>query len=80
MLHVAGLEMLATYTRREKKISLVTLARAAGVNRNTLDVFEKGFTKLVRLLAVLGMELNVTKVKTERRTGKIMQRDKLVDP
>jgi hypothetical protein len=71
--------MLVTYTRREK-ISLVTLARAAVGRFREGTSKDIGFTKLVRLLAVLGMELNVTKVKTERRTGKIMQRDKLVDP
>jgi transcriptional regulator with XRE-family HTH domain len=60
--------------RRELKLSQAELARRAGVSRATVDALENGrtgelgFTKVAKLLAVLGLELTTQAVRSRRPT------------
>jgi transcriptional regulator with XRE-family HTH domain len=62
-------------TRRKKlKLSQAALARKAGVSRATLDALENGragelgFSKVTRLLSVLGLELKLQTASSRRPT------------
>jgi transcriptional regulator with XRE-family HTH domain len=60
--------------RRKHKLSQPALATKAGISRATLDALENGragelgFTKLSKLLAVLGLELKLQAASTRRPT------------
>jgi transcriptional regulator with XRE-family HTH domain len=60
--------------RKKLKISQAELSRMAGISRATLDALENGragevgFSKVARLLAVLGLELKLQKTTPHRPT------------
>ena len=60
--------------RKAFRLSQMELARKAGVSRATLDALENGrsgelgFSKISKILAVLGLELRVQDVKPVRPT------------
>jgi transcriptional regulator with XRE-family HTH domain len=60
--------------RKKLKLSQGALARQAGVSRATIDALENGragelgFTKLTKLLAALGLELNLQAASSQRPT------------
>lgn len=60
--------------RRELKLSQLELADKAHVSRATLDALENqrlgelGFSKLIRILAALGLELNLQQAPSQRPT------------
>ena len=60
--------------RKQLKLSQAALARKAGVSRATLDALENGrtgelgFSKVVRLLAAVGLELTVQTASSARPT------------
>jgi transcriptional regulator with XRE-family HTH domain len=60
--------------RKKLKLSQGALARKAGVSRATIDALENGragelgFTKLTKLLAALGLELNLQAASSRRPT------------
>jgi transcriptional regulator with XRE-family HTH domain len=60
--------------RRERHLTQLELAQRAGVSRPTIDMLENGraaeagYSKLVRILAVLGLELRLQTIAPERPT------------
>ena len=69
--------------RKKLKFSQVALARKAGVSRATLEALENGragelgFAKLTKLLAVLGLELNLQAASSHRPTlDELLQEDR----
>ena len=69
--------------RKGLKLSQAELSHKAGISRATLDALENGragelgFSKLTRLLAVLGLELALQKASSERPTlDELMQEDR----
>jgi len=60
--------------RKALKLSQMALARRAGISRATLDALENGrageigFSKLTKVLAVLGLELKLLAAGSERPT------------
>lgn len=60
--------------RKERKLSQTQLAAAAGISRSTLDAIENGragelgFSKLTRLLGVLGLEMKLHAASGQRPT------------
>lgn len=69
--------------RKAFKLSQSELSRKAGVSRATLDALENGragevgFSKLVKLLAVLGLELKLQAASSHRPTlDELMQEDR----
>jgi transcriptional regulator with XRE-family HTH domain len=70
--------------RRALKLSQVKLAGKAGLSRATLDALENGragevgFSRITRLLAALGLELQVRPASSQRPTlDDLMQEDRL---
>ena len=65
--HIAG-------KRKALRLNQSELAKAAGVSRATLDALENGrigelgYSKITKLLAVLGLELKVQETGTRRPT------------
>jgi transcriptional regulator with XRE-family HTH domain len=69
--------------RKTLKLSQAALAREAGVSRATLDALENGragelgFSKVTKLLAVLGLELALQTASSQRPTlDDLMQEDR----
>ena len=69
--------------RKSLKISQAELAKKAGISRATLDALENGrtgelgFSKLVKLLAALGLELKLQESGAQRPTlDDLMQEDR----
>jgi HTH-type transcriptional regulator / antitoxin HipB len=69
--------------RKTLRLTQATLSRKAGVSRATLDALENGragelgFSKLVRLLAALGLELKLQAASSHRPTlDDLMQEDR----
>jgi transcriptional regulator with XRE-family HTH domain len=69
--------------RKALKLSQSALARRAGVSRATIDALENGragelgFSKIVRLLAALGLELKLAVAGSQRPTlDELMQEDR----
>ena len=69
--------------RKTLKLSQSALALKAGVSRATLDALENGragelgFSKVTRLLAVLGLELKLQAANSQRPTlDELMQEDR----
>ena len=69
--------------RKKLKLSQAELSRKAGVSRATLDALENGragelgFSKLTKLLAVLGLELKLQAAGSRRPTlDELMQEDR----
>ncbi len=60
--------------RKKLRLSQSALSRRAGISRATLDALENGrtgemgFTKLAKLLAVLGLELKLQPASSQRPT------------
>jgi transcriptional regulator with XRE-family HTH domain len=60
--------------RKKLKLSQTVLAREAGISRATIDALENGragelgFTKLTKLLATVGLELNLQAARSHRPT------------
>jgi transcriptional regulator with XRE-family HTH domain len=60
--------------RKKLKLSQTDLGRKAGVSRATIDALENGragelgFAKLTKLLAALGLELNLQAASSQRPT------------
>lgn len=60
--------------RKALKMSQTELAKSAGVSRATIDAFENGrsgelgFSKIVKILAVLGFELTMQPAQPRRPT------------
>ena len=69
--------------RRTLKLSQTALSRKAGVSRATIDALENGragelgFSKLTKLLTVVGLELKVQAAGSHRPTiDELMQEDR----
>jgi transcriptional regulator with XRE-family HTH domain len=69
--------------RKTLKLSQAALARKAGVSRATLDALENGragelgFSKLTKLLTVLGLELAIQTASSQRPTlDELMHEDR----
>jgi transcriptional regulator with XRE-family HTH domain len=69
--------------RKALKLSQSVLSRKAGISRATLDALENGragelgFSKVTRLLAVLGLELRLQTSSSQRPTlDQLMQEDR----
>jgi len=69
--------------RKMLKLSQTELSRKAGLSRATLDALENGragelgFSKVTRLLAVLGLELKLQTASSQRPTlDELMQEDR----
>ena len=69
--------------RKELKLSQAALSRKAGISRATLDALENrragelGFSKVTKLLAVLGLELTLQAASSQRPTlDELMQEDR----
>lgn len=60
--------------RKDARLTQLELARKAGISRATLDALENGrsgelgFSKISKILAVLGLELRVQDAKAKRPT------------
>lgn len=71
-LRVIGSEIAAG--RKDLGLSQTELAHKAGISRATLDALENGrtgelgFSKITRLLSILGLELKLQKAASERPT------------
>ncbi len=77
ILRIISLSEVGRYiaeARKAMQITQLELASKAGVSRPTIDFLENGrateigYSKLVRILAVLGMELRVQPIALERPT------------
>jgi transcriptional regulator with XRE-family HTH domain len=62
------------FARKEKRLTQLELAKKAGVSRPTIDLLENGraseigYSRLVRILAVLGLMLSLQPLAPERPT------------
>jgi transcriptional regulator with XRE-family HTH domain len=71
---VVDIATALTASRKRQKLTQLDLARAAHVSLSTLKALEShrgdeiGFTKLTRLLAVLGLELKLQAIAPRRPT------------
>jgi HTH-type transcriptional regulator / antitoxin HipB len=70
--------------RKELKLTQAQLSRKAGLSRATLDALENGragevgFSRIARLLAALGLELQLREASSQRPTlDELMQEDRL---
>jgi transcriptional regulator with XRE-family HTH domain len=77
--------ILVAAARKEQKLALKELARRAGVNRTTIYLLESGraaeigYSRLARILAVLGLELRVEPVAQARPTLEDLLREDAAD-
>ena len=83
MLHLISIGAHIAKSRKALKFSQAELSRKAGVSRATLDALENGragelgFSKLTKLLAVLGLELKLQAAGSHRPTlDELMQEDR----
>jgi transcriptional regulator with XRE-family HTH domain len=82
MLDLISIGSRIAESRKRLKLSQAALARKAGVSRATLDALENGragelgFSKLTKLLAALGLELELRAAGSHRPTlDELMQED-----
>jgi transcriptional regulator with XRE-family HTH domain len=74
MLDISTIGHEISERRRSLKLSQIELARRAHVSRPTLNALENqrigelGFSRITRILAVLGMELRLQKADSRRPT------------
>ncbi len=74
MLGLADLGQRVASARKERSLNQMDLARKAGVSRSTIDLLENGrareigYLKLIRILAAVGLELNLRLAAPERPT------------
>lgn len=74
MLGLTAIGAQVAKRRKQLKLSQTALARKAGLSRATLDALENGrsgelgFSKLTKLLAALGLELNLQPATSHRPT------------
>lgn len=74
MLPLTAMGERIAQSRRNLKLSQTELSHKAGISRATLDALENGrtgeigFSKLTRLLAVLGLELKLQTASPQRPT------------
>jgi len=74
MLDLISLGARIAEQRKKLKLSQTLLARQAGISRATIDALENGragelgFTKLTKLLATVGLELNLQAASSHRPT------------
>jgi transcriptional regulator with XRE-family HTH domain len=74
MISLAELGSRIAVARKEKQFSQFELAQKAGVSRATVDLLENGraseigYSKLARLLSVVGLELRLQPLAPERPT------------
>jgi transcriptional regulator with XRE-family HTH domain len=74
MTSLAEIGRLISEARKAKQITQLELASKAGVSRPTIDLLENGrateigYSRLTRILAVLGLELRIQPIAPERPT------------
>ena len=74
MISLGQLGVRIATARKARGITQLELARRAGVSRPTIDLLENrrateiGYSKLIRILAVLGLELRLGTVSPQRPT------------
>jgi transcriptional regulator with XRE-family HTH domain len=74
MLELISIGARIAEQRKKLKLSQTVLAREAGISRATIDALENGragelgFTKLTKLLATVGLELNLQAASSHRPT------------
>ena len=74
MISLAQIGRRIASARKTTGITQLELARKAGVSRPTIDLLENGrateigYSKLIRILAVLGLELRLQPVSAQRPT------------
>ena len=74
MLELISIGTQIAHRRKKRNLSQTALARKAGISRATLDALENGrtgelgFSKLTKLLAVLGLELKLQAASSHRPT------------
>jgi len=83
MLDLISLGEKIAERRKGLKLSQTVLSRKAGVSRATVDALENGrtgelgFSKITKLLAVLGLELTLHAATSQRPTfDELMQEDR----
>ena len=83
MLDLVSIGKEIAESRKKLKLSQAALSRKAGLSRATLDALENGragelgFSKITRLLAVLGLELTLQTASSQRPTlDELMQEDR----
>ncbi len=74
MITLADLGLRIVSSRKEKQLTQSELAERAGVSRPTIDLIENGraseigYSKLVRILAAVGLELQLQNIAPQRPT------------
>ena len=74
MLNLKEIGVQIAAARKARKLKLMDLAAKAGVNRTTIYLLESGrateigYSKLVRILVAVGLELRLAPVAQERPT------------
>jgi transcriptional regulator with XRE-family HTH domain len=74
MLDLTSIGERTASERKLRKLSQIQVARIAGVSRQTMDLLENGrateigYSKLVRILAAVGLELRLEPLSSERPT------------
>lgn len=74
MLSLAQIGQRIAAARKQRRLTQLELARKAGLSRPTVDLLENGrateigYSKLVRILAVLGLEFRLQTISTQRPT------------
>lgn len=74
MLDISSIGSQVASKRKSIRMTQSELAQAAGVSRATLDALENGrigevgYSKIAKLLAVLGMELKIQETRSRRPT------------
>jgi HTH-type transcriptional regulator / antitoxin HipB len=83
MLDLTSIGERIAESRKKVKLSQAALARKAGISRATLEALENGragelgFSKLTKLLAVLGLELTLQAASSHRPTlDELMKEDR----
>lgn len=83
MLELISIGARIAEQRKRLKLSQTELAHEAGISRATIDALENGragelgFTKLTKLLAALGLELQLQAASSHRPTlDELMQEDR----
>ena len=85
MLDLSTLGEESAKRRKTLKLSQTELSRRAGVSRETIDALENarigelGFSKVTRLLNVLGMELRLEPTRSRRPTLDELMQENLND-
>jgi transcriptional regulator with XRE-family HTH domain len=74
MLSLAQIGQRIAATRKQRRLTQLELAKKAGLSRPTIDLLENGrateigYSKLVRILAVLGLEFRLQTISTQKPT------------